>query len=213
MPTPLLALRTRCYTGEAGLLEFMETGFSKGRHGKMPEKSKSPTKPRSSANQRQARIYTLEVFLIDGMITKWFSKKKRYVSRTIEIRGDQTLEELHLAIFDAFDRFDEHMYEFQFGSKPMDPRARKYVMPEAMEMDFGMGWGISTPPAGQVDQTTIDSLGLTVGFSFGYWFDFGDDWWHQINVDAIDEKVPEGKYPKITKRIGKSPPQYGDDEE
>ena len=47
-----------------------------------------------------------------------------------------------------------------------------------------------------------------------YWFDFGDDWWHQINVLAIDDKVPKGKYPKVVKRIGKSPPQYVDwDEE
>ncbi len=57
------------------------------------------------------------------------------------------------------------------------------------------------------------SLGLKVGRSFGYWFDFGDDWWHQINVEAIDDKAPKGKFPKVTKRVGKSPPQYADNEE
>ena len=41
-----------------------------------------------------------------------------------------------------------------------------------------------------MDQTTLDSLGLEVGRTFGYWFDFGDDWWHQINVEAIDDEVP-----------------------
>ena len=54
---------------------------------------------------------------------------------------------------------------------------------------------------------------MKVGQSFGYWFDFGDDWWHQINVLEIDDTVPEGKYPKVTKRVGKSPPQYMDEEE
>jgi Plasmid pRiA4b ORF-3-like protein len=49
--------------------------------------------------------------------------------------------------------------------------------------------------------------------NLGYWFDFGDDWWHQINVAAIDDKVPRGKYPKVVKRVGKSPPQYLDEEE
>ena len=39
------------------------------------------------------------------------------------------------------------------------------------------------------------------------------DWWHQIDVGAIDEKVPKGKCPKVTRRIGKSPPQYMDEEE
>jgi len=47
-----------------------------------------------------------------------------------------------------------------------------------------------------------------------YWFDFGDDWWHQINVRAIPEKAATGKYPRIDRRVGKSPPQYVDwDEE
>ena len=49
--------------------------------------------------------------------------------------------------------------------------------------------------------------------SFGYWFDFGDDWWHQINVEAIEDQVPKGKFPKVTKRVGKSPPQYPDEDE
>jgi hypothetical protein len=68
-------------------------------------------------------------------------------------------------------------------------------------------------PSGRVDQTTLDALGLKVGRSFGYWFDFGDDWWRQINVEAIDDKAPKGKFPKVTKRVGKSPPQYADEEE
>ena len=42
----------------------------------------------------------------------------------------------------------------------------------------------------------IDSLGLEVGRSFGYWFDFGDDWWHQINVEAIEDKVPARQVPQ-----------------
>lgn len=37
-------------------------------------------------------------------------------------------------IFDAFDREEEHMYEFQpAGKGPMDPKARRYVLPMAME--------------------------------------------------------------------------------
>jgi len=31
-----------------------------------------------------------------------------------------------------------------------------------------------------VDLTTLDSLGLKVGYLFA----FGDDWWHQVNVEA-----------------------------
>lgn len=131
------------------------------------------------------------------------------MSRTIEILGDQTLEELHEIIFKAFDRFDEHLYEFQIGGKgPHDPKAKKYGVPayqdEAYD-DFKL--------AGDVKQITIDTLKLKQDDVFGYWFDFGDDWWHQVNVIESEQKTPKGKYPKITKRIGQSPPQYMDVDE
>ena len=60
---------------------------------------------------------------------------------------------------------------------------------------------------------TIGALNLEVGRSFGYWFDFGDDWWHQINVEAIDPTIPRGKFPKVINKEGDSPPQYADEEE
>ncbi len=150
----------------------------------------------------------MEVFLLSGPITEKFAKKNPVVSRTIQIRGDQTLEDLHVAIFDAYGRWEQHMYEFQFGKGPMDPKGPRYVLPSNYEMESGE----KNPPAGHVDQTTIESLNLKVGDRFGYWFDFGDDWWHQINVEAIEDKVPKGKFPKVTKKVGKSPPQYADED-
>ena len=175
----------------------------------MARSRKPAAKASQPTNQGQVRLYTLEVFIISGPITEKFAKKNPVISRTIQIRGDQTLQDLHHAIFDAFGRWEEHMYEFQFGKGPMDPKAPRYVLPNAHEMDRGD----EKRPAGRVDQTTLDSLGLEVGRSFGYWFDFGDDWWHQINVEAIEDKVPKGKLPKVTKKVGKSPPQYPDEDE
>jgi hypothetical protein len=170
----------------------------------MARPKKSSVRLHEPTDQDGVRLYTLEVFLLSGPIAEKFIKKNPEMSRTIQIRGDQTLEDLHHAIFDAFDRWDEHMYEFQFGKGPMDPKAPRYVLPSAFETDMGE----KNPPAGRVDQTRIDSLALEVGRAFGYWFDFGDDWWHQINVEAIEEEAPSGKFPRVTKRVGKSPPQY-----
>ncbi len=154
-------------------------------------------------------IYTLEVFITMGLISLKFAEKNPIMSRTMEIRGDQTLEELHAVIFKAFDRFDEHLYEFQVGGKgPNDPKARRYGFPayqDEVSDDFKL--------AGDVKQTTIDALKLKKDDVFGYWFDFGDDWWHQINVIAIEQKTSKGKYPKITNRVGQSPPQYIDIDE
>jgi hypothetical protein len=152
------------------------------------------------------RLYTLDVFLISGQLAEAFVKKNPVISRTIQIRGDQTLEDLHCAIFRAFNRSDQHMYEFQFGKGPHDPKGTRYVSRGAAEPSYGRG----PRTAGLVGWTTIGSLGLTVNQAFGYWFDFGDDWWHQINVVSVDDKAPKGKYPKVTKRVGKSPPQYPD---
>lgn len=152
------------------------------------------------------QLYELEVALLSGPVVESFAKKNPQVARTVQIRGDQTLEALHKAIFKAFDRFDEHMYEFQVGGKrTMDPKARRYVLPMAMEDSFD-----ARRPAGCVNRTTIGSLGLRKNEAFAYWFDFGDDWWHQITVLAIHDNVPRGRYPKITKKTGESPPQYID---
>lgn len=152
------------------------------------------------------KLYTMDVFIVSGPMTEKFVKKNRTVCRTIQILGRQTLEDLHGAIFIAFDRQEEHMYEFQVGGdRPMDPKAKRYVLPMSMNEPFS-----DRKPAGDVTRTAIGSLGLRINEAFGYWFDFGDDWWHQINVVAIDDEAPQGRYPKVIKRVGQSPPQYAD---
>src|SRR5579864_1431902 len=183
------------------------TRISPQKEPSMARKSSSLVTLTKPAEKGDVQLYTLEVFLMSGPITQKFAKKNPVISRTIQMLGDQTLQDLHHAIFDAYGRWEEHMYEFQFGKGPMDPKAPRYVLPHADDMDTSD----DTRPAGRVDQTTIGSLGLEVGRSFGYWFDFGDDWWHQIDVTAIEEKVPAGQYPKVTKKVGKNPPQYADE--
>ena len=141
-------------------------------------------------------MYVLQTFLEGGAITAAFARKNRVVSRTIEVRGDQTLEDLHYATFDAHGRREQHMYEFQLGKRPFDPDGPKYGLPG----DDAATGGVKT--------TTLDSLGLKVGRVFGYWFDFGDDWYHQIVVDAVKAANPKVEYPRVTAKKGADPPQY-----
>lgn len=149
-------------------------------------------------------VYILQVNVLDGPITEEFIEENPQVSRTIEIKGNQTLKDLHQAIFKALDREEEHMYEFQVGGQgPNDPHARRYGQKQAFSLP-------GEPPAGDVAKTQMNDLGLTVGEVFGYWFDFGDDWWHAVAVMEVKEKAGKGKYPKVTHRIGASPPQYAD---
>ena len=39
---------------------------------------------------------------------------KKSIWRKIALPADYTLDDLHEAIFDAFDRYDEHLYSFYF---------------------------------------------------------------------------------------------------
>jgi hypothetical protein len=150
-------------------------------------------------------LYVLEVSLIGGPVTDKFLKKNPEVSRTIEIRGDQTLADLHDAIFAAYDREDAHMYEFQVkGQGPHDPDADRYGLAVAVQTN------LDDPLTGDVAETSIGALELAVEESFAYWFDFGDDWWHQVQVLAITEPQPKVNYPRITARVGASPPQYAE---
>jgi hypothetical protein len=54
----------------------------------------------------------------------------------------------------------------------------------------------------------IDSLALHPGQKFLYLFDYGDEWWHEVELIGINEKVPRVSYPRVVKKQGKSPPQY-----
>jgi hypothetical protein len=86
----------------------------------------------------------------------------------------------------------------------MDPKAPRYT-PRGVA-----GTCAEDAVTGKVEDTTVDDLKLKVNRAFGYWFDYGDDWMHQIRVVEIDDAPLRGRFPKITARAAKSPPQYPD---
>jgi hypothetical protein len=171
---------------------------------------KRATTPARSTNQPSrvavgpaaspTNLYVVSTFLLRGPISKKFANKQ--ISRVIEIRGDQTLEQLHEAIFQAYDRWEHHLYEFQFGKRPFDPDGPRYGGPGPQPTKKGDG---------DARTTRLDDLNLKPGRVFGYWFDFGDDWYHQVQVDRIETAIPTVNYPRLIKRVGKSPPQYCDE--
>lgn len=162
----------------------------------------TPVRTKTKATkQSDDTLFVLYVAIIDGPVTEEFIEENPEISRTIEIKGSHTLKDLHRLLFSAFDREEEHLYEFQLGGRgPNDPKAVRYGVP------------MPGDPSSVNDaaKAKMASLGLSRGDFFGYWFDFGDDWWHQVNVIDIKAKAPKGKYPKVTERVGASPPQYAD---
>jgi len=137
------------------------------------------------------------------------------VWRKIAIREGCTLHDLHNFIFDAFDRYDDHMYSFYVphSRKKFNPRtirnySDEFIHPYACEEQEMFGsetQDASTAP--------IESLDLIDKQKFYYLFDFGDMWWHEITVEITDEPADDEKYPRILERNGKSPDQYPDYDE
>ena len=136
--------------------------------------------------------------------------------RRIAIRSDQTLDDLHAAIFDAYDRFDEHLYSFHL--QPLYARRGP---------DFNRGNVEYTSPVHieearsyaehkihDAAKTRIADLSPQPGDKLYYLFDFGDSWWHELTVEQTDGKMQYGRaYPFIMEKHGVSPPQYPEPEE
>ncbi|MDA1347847.1 MAG: plasmid pRiA4b ORF-3 family protein [Chloroflexi bacterium] len=158
-------------------------------------------RPRRDPN---ATLYVVKVALAE----------QKTVWRRIAIRSDQTLEDLHSAIFQAFDRFDEHLYSFYLT--PPGARGR-VALRDAVEYACQFMFEESDPwgdaPAHDAGVTAIGSLGLTTGRTLRYLFDFGDDWWHDITIEQTDGRPGRAKYPHLTEKHGASPPQYPEPED
>ena len=148
---------------------------------------------------------------VDLVRNGWQDFREGEVSRTILVRQKHTLDQLHQCIFKAFDRFDAHMYEFIVGEDPDGPEAEHF----GVDNPFFAGMpDMGGPVTKSAAKTKIAWLRLKPGEVFFYDFDFGDNWEHQITVEAVDLPAEKGRrYPRVEKIVGKSPAQYPDEDE
>ncbi len=150
------------------------------------------------AKAKETKVYIFKVALADA----------KRIWRRIAIRGDQSLEKLHEAIFEAFDRYDPHLYSFYFPKPGGRGRERlrdatEYTHPYVLEDHPFGGRGLRNAAV-----TKIEELKLEKGQRFDYLFDFGDSWEHLITVEQTNGVVERGRYPRIVEKRGESPPQY-----
>ncbi len=128
-------------------------------------------------------IFTLEIsFPFDESDDPW--------TRTIEVKEDLTLLELHKYIQKIVDFDDDHLYEFYIGKSP---RNKLGNVPKSKK---------------------LNEIYPLTGYKLYYLFDFGDSWLFQIKKSrkklAVDQQV---KYPRIIKTSGINPEQYPEYEE
>lgn len=162
------------------------------------------------------------------------------VWRDIEIDGSHTLDAFHEAIFEAFERWESHAYEFMARDEN-GIALRSYVHP--MLYEGGPSWRTmddeeidrfieqavpddaseeakerfrklqSNPPAeGNAAETTINELDPEELGSITYTFDMGDSWEHYIELQDTRTGSLDGD-PAVVDKQGTAPPQYPDPDE
>lgn len=132
------------------------------------------------------------------------------VYRMIEATENCTFDDLHGTIFDAFDRFDSHLYSFFITKSDAKSRRQIWDSPEIttesnVEDPFGFG-----PAKQSATNTCLGEVGLEEKDIFHYLFDFGDEWWHRIRVESIKSSDKNKKAITAIRSVGESPPQYPD---
>lgn len=86
--------------------------------------------------------------------------------RIVAVPETMTLEALHGTIQGVFAWFDYHLYAFEVNGK-------QFTGPDGREGSVG-----------KAEDVTLESLRLKKGARFTYTYDFGDDWRHEIVLEA-----------------------------
>jgi hypothetical protein len=121
----------------------------------------------------------------------------RDVSRTVELRGDQTLADLQGVMEAEFDLDDEHLWAFYLSGEFYD-----------RDSEFGR--------SGRAHDVELRSLGLEPGLRIVHLHDFGDELRHVVDVSRVGEVQAGAEYPRVTARRGeieRAPPWEDEEEE
>lgn len=118
------------------------------------------------------------------------------VWRIIEIRGDETMESLHLEIQDAFGWDNDHMYSFYLSGRAWD-NVTEVAIPSPYEYN---------PP--MADELTLADLELRPKQRFLYLFDYGDELRHDVKVVKVIPLDAASAEPRIVETHGEAPAQY-----
>ncbi len=117
----------------------------------------------------------------------------RNVYRMITICGMDTLDQLCMAILNAFDFTAEHLYEFCMDNRMYSEDSYRLNPMEDEMFDEEENEGTDIE---------LDEVGLVKGQKFSLHYDFGDDWMFTIHVTKI-EKVKAYQEPMLLNAKGK----------
>lgn len=164
-------------------------------------------------------------------------KGTKGVSRTIELLSQQSLEDLHEAIQQAYAWDNDHLYSFYMSGKLRDQQHEIQCPQGADYRDDGsllvLGGGLAliigetgiTKEATEEETTgdeeteeeafstveaVVGELGLAPKQTFLYLFDYGDEHLFDVEVVEIRPQAAPGEYPRLVASQGPAPAQYAD---
>ncbi len=118
------------------------------------------------------------------------------VWRRIQLPGDCTFWDLHVAIQSAFGWNDSHLHEFRLpGDRARD---RRFGIPIDSDFDDALalpGW----------EHRVADHVSRTAS-RLEYWYDFGDDWLHDVIFEDWVSAAPGKRYPRCLAGERAGPP-------
>ncbi|MFT4665031.1 MAG: hypothetical protein ACI8YQ_000383 [Polaribacter sp.] len=132
-------------------------------------------------------------------IFKFSITHKPDIWRTIAFNPGHSLSHVHLAIQNAFEFDNEHLYGFY-----MDNRVR------ASKKFFNDPRSGKPPYA---NEQTLETLNLIPQQRFLYLFNYDDSWELHVDLLEIATGNPTSPYPIILDTNGDAPYQYGNDQE
>jgi hypothetical protein len=115
--------------------------------------------------------------------------------RRLELSSHFTLYHLHETIQRVFDFNDDHLYAFFLDGISWSSK-RAFYAPDADDAPL-------------VTEARLGELHLSVGQTFLYLFDFGDEWNFSVTVEDILSVDTENLQPRLIESKGESPAQYG----
>jgi hypothetical protein len=112
------------------------------------------------------------------------------VKRRVQVPGEVNLAVLHEVVQSAMGWTNSHLHEFEIDGQ-------RYGIPDPDWDDQGVTDEAKSKLFRLVEQ----------GGSFGYLYDFGDNWAHRLTVQKIISPEPGVRYPRCVSGSGACPPE------
>jgi hypothetical protein len=112
--------------------------------------------------------------------------------RRVAVSGAISFAELHAVIQLAMGWTNSHLHAFEVGDTRYGPR-----------YPHDDDDGTEDERTARLDEVVAPKKGAR----FTYWYDFGDDWLHDVAVKAVGVSLPEIEAPHCLEGLGACPPE------